>query len=110
MFGSPKTKDLTPAQVKASLDAHEILLIDVREPAEFAAERIHGALVHQDGSLTYITPEFERPKLESMIRLAGKMAVWEEAVDRFLEILPLVKERHKYLELFKSKIDEQSKR
>lgn len=44
MFGSPKTKDLTAHQVKASLDAHEILLIDVREPAEFAAERIHGAL------------------------------------------------------------------
>lgn len=44
MFGAPKTKDLTPAQVKAALDCHEILLIDVREPAEFAAERIHGAL------------------------------------------------------------------
>lgn len=44
MFGSPKTKDLTPHQVKAALDSHEILLIDVREPAEFAAERIHGAL------------------------------------------------------------------
>jgi len=44
MFGSPKTKDLSPHQVKATLDRHEILLIDVREPAEFAAERIHGAL------------------------------------------------------------------
>lgn len=37
-------KDLTPAHVKRALDAHEILLVDVREPAEFAAERIHGAL------------------------------------------------------------------
>lgn len=44
MFGSPRTKDLSPHQVKATLDGHEILLIDVREPAEFAAERIHGAL------------------------------------------------------------------
>ncbi|OYX32353.1 MAG: sulfurtransferase [Caulobacterales bacterium 32-69-10] len=44
MFGAPKTKDLTPQQVQAALDAHQILLIDVREPAEFAAERIHGAL------------------------------------------------------------------
>lgn len=43
MFG-PKTQDLTPAEVKAALDAHEILLIDVREPGEFGAERIHGAL------------------------------------------------------------------
>jgi rhodanese-related sulfurtransferase len=44
MFGAPKTKDLTPQQVKAALDAREILLIDVREPDEFAAEKIAGAL------------------------------------------------------------------
>ena len=44
MFSAVKTKDLGPRQVKAALDAHEILLIDVREPAEYAAERIHGAL------------------------------------------------------------------
>jgi rhodanese-related sulfurtransferase len=44
MFGAPKTKDLTPAQVRAALAAREILLIDVREPAEFAAERIDGAV------------------------------------------------------------------
>lgn len=44
MFGAPKTKDLTPQQVKAALDAKDILLIDVREPAEFAADRIEGAL------------------------------------------------------------------
>lgn len=47
------------------------------------SERIHGALVHQDGSLTYITPEFERPKLESMIRIAGRFAVWEEDENPF---------------------------
>lgn len=44
MFGAPKTKDLTPEQVKAALDAHQILLIDVREPDEFAAEKIAGAV------------------------------------------------------------------
>ena len=44
MIGAPKTKDLTPQQVKAALDAHQILLIDVREPDEFAAEKIGGAL------------------------------------------------------------------
>lgn len=44
MFGSPKTRDLSPAEVKRELDAHRIVLVDVREPAEFAAERIHGAL------------------------------------------------------------------
>ncbi|MEQ9518644.1 MAG: rhodanese-like domain-containing protein [Parvibaculum sp.] len=36
--------DLTPADVKAKLDTHTVILIDVREPREFAAERIHGAL------------------------------------------------------------------
>lgn len=36
--------DLSPAQVRDLLAAKEIVLIDVREPAEYAAERIHGAL------------------------------------------------------------------
>jgi rhodanese-related sulfurtransferase len=44
MFGTPKTRDLTPHQVKTALDANEILLVDVREPEEFAAEHIKGAL------------------------------------------------------------------
>ena len=39
-----KIRDLPPAVVKAALEAHEIILVDVREPQEFAAERIHGAL------------------------------------------------------------------
>lgn len=38
------TRDLTPAEVHAALADHRILLVDVREPAEFAAERIHGAV------------------------------------------------------------------
>ncbi|MDP1875753.1 rhodanese-like domain-containing protein [Phenylobacterium sp.] len=36
--------DLRPAHVRDSLAARQIVLIDVREPAEYAAERIHGAL------------------------------------------------------------------
>ena len=44
MFGAPKTKDLTPQQVTAALAAREILLLDVREPADFAVEKIAGAL------------------------------------------------------------------
>lgn len=38
--------DLSPADVARKLDAHEILLVDVREPNEFAAERIPGALLY----------------------------------------------------------------
>jgi len=44
MFGASRTQDLTPTEVKAGLDAGRILLIDVREPGEFVAERIAGAL------------------------------------------------------------------
>ena len=36
--------DLRPIDVHDRLVARQIVLIDVREPAEFAAERIHGAL------------------------------------------------------------------
>lgn len=38
--------ELTPQEVKALLDAGKILLIDVREPMEYAAERIPGALLY----------------------------------------------------------------
>lgn len=44
MFGRHKVRDLTPNEINAMLQRGEIVLIDVREPAEFAAERIHGAL------------------------------------------------------------------
>lgn len=37
-------QNLTPEDVHAKLTAHQIVLIDVREPHEFEAERIHGAL------------------------------------------------------------------
>ncbi len=36
--------DLTPEEVQVKLAAHDIVLIDVREPREFGSERIHGAL------------------------------------------------------------------
>jgi rhodanese-related sulfurtransferase len=35
----------TPEEVKAALDAHEIVLIDVRTPQEFMFEHIEGALL-----------------------------------------------------------------
>lgn len=38
-------QNLTPAEVAAMLKDGSIVLIDVREPHEFAAERIHGALL-----------------------------------------------------------------
>ncbi len=46
MFGLFKTKTLTPQQVQEGLKAGTIVLIDVREPSEHAAERIAGAQLH----------------------------------------------------------------
>lgn len=45
MFGLSRNrlKDLTPAEVQAGLAAGRFLVVDVREPIEFAAERIEGA-------------------------------------------------------------------
>ena len=40
-----KIHDLTPAEVDARMKIGGIELIDVREPGEYAAERIHGALL-----------------------------------------------------------------
>jgi rhodanese-related sulfurtransferase len=36
----------TPAAVRDALISGEILLVDVREPNEYAVERIHGALLY----------------------------------------------------------------
>jgi rhodanese-related sulfurtransferase len=44
MPGPIKINDLSPADVSAMLDNGRIVLIDVREPQEYAAGRIHGAL------------------------------------------------------------------
>jgi rhodanese-related sulfurtransferase len=38
--------EFEPEEVKALIDAGKVLLVDVREPAEFAAERIPGALLY----------------------------------------------------------------
>lgn len=37
---------MSPEQVSDALARREIVLVDVREPMEFAAERIHGALLY----------------------------------------------------------------
>jgi len=45
MFDKNKIPTETPRQVHDAMQRGEIILIDVREPAEYAAERIHGALL-----------------------------------------------------------------
>ncbi len=46
MFGKAKIPTETPQQVRDAMLRGEIILIDVREPGEYAAERIHGALLY----------------------------------------------------------------
>lgn len=38
--------ELSPAEVQKLLASKQIVLVDVREPAEYGAERIHGALLY----------------------------------------------------------------
>jgi rhodanese-related sulfurtransferase len=42
----PAVEDLTPEQVKAGLDAGEVVLVDVRQPHENVAERIPGGVLN----------------------------------------------------------------
>lgn len=45
MFRSPIAPTETPQQVHEGMARGEIVLIDVREPSEYAAERIDGAML-----------------------------------------------------------------
>lgn len=44
MSESHPVLNLAPVEARAAQDRGEVLIVDVREPAEFAAERIPGAL------------------------------------------------------------------
>ncbi len=39
-------EELSPSDISAKLASKGIVLVDVREPAEYAAERIEGAVLH----------------------------------------------------------------
>ena len=45
MFKSPTVPTETPQQVHDAMARGEIVLVDVREPSEYAVERIHGAML-----------------------------------------------------------------
>lgn len=44
------------------------------------SERVHGALVLAD-ALVYVSPRFEVPKLETMLRIPGEILPWDEHED-----------------------------
>ncbi|MBU6318641.1 MAG: rhodanese-like domain-containing protein [Alphaproteobacteria bacterium] len=45
MFGTKAAPTETPKAISDALERDEIVLIDVREPGEYASERIHGAML-----------------------------------------------------------------
>ena len=59
---SDQVTEYEPAEVRELLEAGRILLIDVREPAEFAQERIPGALLYPMSSFDprLLPPDGER--------------------------------------------------
>ena len=44
LFGKPAHKEVTPGQLAAMIESGEALVVDVREPDEFAAGHIPGAV------------------------------------------------------------------
>ncbi len=47
------------------------------------SERIHGALLPATGAMVYVSPQFEAPKLRTLLRVPGDIAVWEEHEDPY---------------------------
>lgn len=45
------------------------------------SERIHGALIPAQGEPVHVSPAFEVPKLERLLRRPGRIATWEEDED-----------------------------
>ena len=78
------SQDLSPKSVHDALIAGEAVLIDVREPMEFAAERIHGAL---NMPLSTFDPK-------TAPRLSGQMVIFQcgsgkrsrTALDAFMKL------------------------
>lgn len=102
MFGISGPPTESPQQVCAALERGEVILIDVREPAEYAAERIDGALLFplssfdpatlpQDSGVRIVllcgsgkrsASAFERCKsagLAIRAHLGGGIAAWKRA-------------------------------
>jgi Xaa-Pro dipeptidase len=55
-----------------------------------ASERLHGAIIPAWGEPIYISPAFEEPKTQTLVRIAGKIAVWEEHEDPALLVAELI--------------------
>ncbi len=55
------------------------------------SERLHGAIIPDEGDLIYICPAFEKEKLEASITLEGKLETWEEHEDPTALVINTIK-------------------
>ena len=104
-------RDLSPMTVLEALKANQAFLVDVREPAEFANERIHGALLHPLSTFDFTAIPTDsgrkvifqcgsgvrsRKALDAFIaatgtdaaHLAGGIGAWKQAGIPFVRINP----------------------
>jgi rhodanese-related sulfurtransferase len=62
-----------PASVKAWLERGDVILVDVREPQEYAAEHVAGATLVPLGTVCCATlPDYTGKKLVIMCKLGGR--------------------------------------
>lgn len=55
-----------------------------------ASERLHGAIIPATGQPIYISPAFEEPKTQTLIKIPGEIAVWEEHEDPVAKVADLI--------------------
>lgn len=77
-------RDILPATILEGMKAGKILLVDVREPAEFANERIHGAFLHPLS--TFEPRAIPVHGARQVIFQCGSGKRSREALDRFLSV------------------------
>ena len=75
-------RDLSPKAVFEKLKAGEVLLIDVREPAEFANERIHGAFLFPLS--TFDARAIPEPNGRAVVFQCGSGKRSRKALDAFI--------------------------
>ncbi|MCA9255381.1 MAG: rhodanese-like domain-containing protein, partial [Phycisphaerales bacterium] len=75
-------RDIEPAELKRWLDEGKVIVVDVREPDEFAAERIEGALSRPLSSLNPANVPDNRDKTVVLHCRSGKRST--EAAQRLL--------------------------
>lgn len=76
--------EMSPHEVRDLLKRHQIVLVDVREPAEYAAERIHGALLYPLSTFdaAFLPVDDARP---IVFHCAGGMRSMNAAVQRLAQ-------------------------